>query len=86
MFSFTTSLALKVLCGSLIAAVGFSAVQTYRLDLLKAQGEVAAIELRSCGGRLEDIILDLESDNEISLLPDSALIDVPDHWLRDGAD
>lgn len=82
MFSFTTSLGLKLLGGGLIAAIGLSAIQTYRIDLLKAQQETAAIELRSCGGRLENIIEDLESDYEIDLLPDSALIAVPAHWLR----
>ena len=61
---------------------GLLAVQTYRIEALQARGIENTLELRSCGARLSNLIEDLESDNAVDNLPDSALTDVPDEWLR----
>lgn len=67
---------------------GFAYFQTMRLDSAKSRLELARSELHTCGGRLDAVLRDVRSDNEIDDLPDSALVDVPDHWLRSegGAD
>lgn len=72
--------------GALIGAV-VAGVQTYRLSELRQQVTISGVRLESCGARLQNLIKDLESDNEIDRLPDSALTSVPDGWLRpEGAD
>jgi hypothetical protein len=48
-----------------------------RADLFEVRSELA-----TCGGRLANILEDVESDNAIDTLPDDALRSVPDHWLR----
>lgn len=52
-------------------------IKDARADLFEARSELA-----TCGGRLANILEDVESDNEIDALPDDALRSVPDHWLR----
>lgn len=47
------------------------------LELASSRGE-----LLTCGARLDNLIEDLRSDNEIDNLPDGALRNVPSHWLR----
>jgi hypothetical protein len=66
---------------ALIGAVA-AGVQTYRLDDLRQQVAISGVQLETCGARLQNLIEDLESDNEIDRLPDSALTDVPDEWMR----
>jgi hypothetical protein len=53
-------------------------------DLKAARTELAfeTAQLAACAGRLQSVLDDVRSDNEIDTLPDSALTDVPDHWLR----
>lgn len=72
--------------GALIGALA-AGVQTYRLGELRQQVTISGVRLESCGARLQNLIEDLESDNEIDRLPDSALTDVPVEWMRPaGAD
>ena len=56
--------------------------QTTRLDTAQSDLKLAKAELQTCGGRLDAVLRDVRSDNEIDALPDSALRDVPAHWLR----
>jgi len=43
---------------------------------------VEQVELAACGARLQNLIEDVRSDNEIDNLPNDALTVVPPHWLR----
>ena len=72
----------KIMAGVAAAAVGVAVWQTLRIENLQARGVENQIELAACGARLNNLIEDLESDNAIDQLPDSALTDVPDEWLR----
>ena len=56
--------------------------QGNHFKLVKAELVTANAHLSACGGRLQTVLDDVRSDNEIDALPDSALRDVPAHWLR----
>lgn len=72
-----------------LAVGGYGIVQKQKASFavanLKAtKAELASTrgELSSCGARLQNIIDDVESDNEIDNLTDDQLTDVPSHWLQ----
>ena len=78
---------LKLAIAGALAGAMAAGVQTYRLAQLSQQVTISGVRLESCGARLQTLINDLESDNEVDRLPDGALNSVPDSWLRpDGAD
>lgn len=66
---------------STFLAVAAAGLQTTRLRAAKAAHKVDQIELAACGARLQNLIEDLRSDNEVDNLPPDALRYVPDHWL-----
>lgn len=55
-----------------------------RADRVALQHDIADLHLQlsACGGRLQTILDDKGSDNAVDQIPDTDLIDVPDHWLR----
>lgn len=71
--------------GTLVAAAVATGVwgKTERERAAKALVQLTAmqIELQSCATQITDIREDLESDNEIDLLADPDLVNVPDGWL-----
>lgn len=69
------------IAGALIGAM-VAGAQTYRLNKLRQQVAISDVQIRACGARLQNLVEDLKSDNEIDQLPDGALTVVPDHWLR----
>ena len=71
------------LLASSLALGGFAWVQTSRLENSQSNLRLANAELQTCGGRLDAVLRDVRSDNEIDTLPDSALRDVHPSWLRD---
>lgn len=71
--------------GAAAAFVGLGGTVLYQSGQIKdARAELfeARSELATCGGRLANILQDVESDNAIDTLPDDALRSVPDYWLR----
>jgi hypothetical protein len=67
---------------AVIIGLGWTAYyQTLRLD--EAQSDLALIraELHTCGGRLDAVLRDVNSDNEIDNL-DLLDFDIPPDWLR----
>jgi len=58
-------------------------VMDLRADNQALRNENARLtgELITCEARVQNIIEDRESDNEIDLIPDGDLNTVPDHWL-----
>lgn len=57
---------------------------------MKTQNETLILEkasvqgkLFTCGARLDNLIEDVRSDNEVDNIPDSALRNVPSDWLFD---
>lgn len=60
---------------------GWGYMQQQRADNLGSQLLALRGELVTCGGRLQNIIEDMESDNAIDQLTDDQLTDVPAHWL-----
>ena len=56
--------------------------QGNHLKLVEAELVTANARLSACGGRLQTVLDDVRSDNAIDTLPDSALRDVPDNWMR----
>jgi hypothetical protein len=66
---------------ALVLSLGGNAYLLARLDVEKVQVQIERRELAQCGARLQSILDDAGSDREIDNLPDSALRDVPPHWL-----
>ena len=62
-----------------LAAGGYGYVQHQQASLTKAQLESTRGELLTCGARLQNVIEDVESDNEIDTWTD--LTTVPPGWL-----
>lgn len=77
MFAYITGGLGLVTAGSLI----YASVIAGDNDALKKQVTNLEFELSACGGQLQTVLNDVRSDNEIDKLPDSALRDVPSHWL-----
>ena len=67
--------------GTLLLMAGLLWWQTNRLETAQAELATANGYLSACGGRLQTVLDDVRSDNEIDAIPDSALRDVPAHWL-----
>ena len=72
----------KIMTALTLLAGLTAGVQTVRLSNAQDKAAVNQVQLAACGARLSNLIEDLESDNAIDLLPDDALTDVPDEWLR----
>lgn len=70
------------LLGGLALSLGGNYLLAENIKRLKLEVAIEERQLLQCGARLTNLIEDLESDNAIDNLPDSALISVPDHWLR----
>lgn len=75
--------------GTLVAATVATGVwgKVERERAAKALVEVTAMQvaLKTCATQIEDIREDLKSDNEIDLLADPDLVNVPDGWLVPGS-
>lgn len=67
---------------ALTLSIGTNAVLLSRVDATEQRLLRDQTQLAACGARLQKLLDDLESDNAIDQLPDSALTAVPDHWLR----
>lgn len=65
-----------------LLAGGAAVVQTKRLETVQAEKVLTEAQLHTCGGRLEAILRDVESDNEIDNL-DLTNFDIPADWLRE---
>lgn len=52
------------------------------LNTTKAELSASKGHLMTCSARLQNILNDVESDNEIDNLADDQLTIVPEHWLR----
>ena len=76
---------MNIIYGALVTLIltlgGAAWFQTLKVDTLTAKLSLAQAELQTCGGRLDAILRDVRSDNEIDQLSDDALRDVPSHWL-----
>ena len=66
----------------LLATGGYGWFERQRAQTLELEVQSARSELSTCAERLTNVLEDIESDRGIDALPDSALVDVPDHWLR----
>ena len=66
----------------LLVTGGYGWFERQRAQTLELEMQSARSELATCAGRLANVLEDTESDRGIDALPDSALVDVPDHWLR----
>lgn len=64
-----------------LLAGGFATIQTKRLETVQAEKVLVDAQLHTCGGRLDAILRDVESDNEIDNL-DLTDFDIPAGWLR----
>lgn len=64
------------------AGGGYGHLMNQQNKTLRLQVAAVAGQLASCGARLENLIEDVRSDNEIDNLSDDALRNVPAHWLR----
>jgi hypothetical protein len=77
---------LSYLTGGLAAVAVASVVYAglLRADRGALQQNIADLQLQlsACGGRLQTILDDKGSDNAVDQMPDTDLVDVPDHWLR----
>lgn len=71
----TRGLALTVLI-----AGGAATIQTKRLETAMAERAVVDAQLFTCGGRLDAVLRDVESDNEIDNL-DLPDFDIPPEWM-----
>lgn len=67
-----------------LLAGGAAVVQTKRLEAVQANAVLIEAQLHTCGGRLDAILRDVRSDNEIDNL-DLTDFDIPDGWLRGGS-
>lgn len=67
-----------------IGSMGLAYYQSQRIEALQGDRRVAEHELSQCGAHLTNVLEDIRSDTEIDNLPDSALTDVPPHWLLGG--
>lgn len=65
-----------------LATGGYAYMADQRSEALRVQVAQTQGELMTCGARLNNLLEDIQSDNQIDNLPDSALRTVPDHWLR----
>lgn len=66
---------------STVLAGGFAFYLNSQIERMNRQIEVKSIQLNSCAARLQNILEDRESDNEIDNIPDLRDFVVPDHWL-----
>lgn len=68
--------------GVLITTLGIT-LWVQSVQIYKARDALTLSEgqLASCGGRLQNLIEDVRSDNAIDALSDDDLRNVPDHWL-----
>lgn len=78
MFEYVTAGALAVA----VAAGGWGWIERHNAETARLKLNAVQGELQTCGARLENLIEDVRSDREIDNLPDSALRNVPPHWLR----
>lgn len=72
------------LIASLTASMGlggFAWTQHSRAKTLKHDNAILEAKLTTCSARVQNILEDKESDNEVDNIPDSDLGVVPDHWL-----
>lgn len=76
------SYALPVALAAFAGVSAFAWYQTQQLEAIRKESAVIEHELGECGARISNLIEDIESDNAIDNLPDSALTTVPDRWLR----
>ena len=67
---------------ALALSIGLNLYQGNRIDALKANATVNKVELAACGARLNNLVEDIRDDQQIDNLPDDALRNVPDEWLR----
>lgn len=67
-----------------LLAGGIATLQTKRLEAVTSQKAVVDAQLHTCGGRLDAILRDVESDNAIDNL-DLTNFTVPAEWMRGGA-
>ncbi|MDO6592040.1 hypothetical protein DS901_05035 [Loktanella sp. D2R18] len=51
-------------------------------DALQRDLAALHLQLSACGGRLQTVLDDKGSDHAVDQMPDTDLVDVPDHWLR----
>jgi len=65
-----------------VGSVIYSSILSGDNESLRNEMKILELELTACGGTLKTVLDDVRSDNEINLLPDSALRSVPDHWLQ----
>lgn len=61
---------------------GYGYTQAKRVEALRIEVAASQGALMSCGARLNNLLEDIKSDNQIDNLPDDALRVVPDSWLR----
>ena len=66
---------------STVLAGGFAFYLNSQIDKVESQLQVKSIQLNSCAARLQNILEDRESDNEIDNIPDLRDFVVPGHWL-----
>lgn len=64
-----------------VLAGGAATIQTKRLEAAQKSVVLTEGQLRTCGGRLNAILRDVESDNEVDNL-DLTDFDIPAGWLR----
>ena len=79
-----TSLPAKLASAAVAVVLIGGAFTIQRANIKSLENELAlkSAELNTCGGRLDAVLRDVRSDNEIDSIPDSDLGNVPDHWLR----
>jgi len=71
-----------------LAGGGYGFLQNQKADLAEAnlkatkhELSIKKLQLNSCAVRLDNILQDKESDDEIDNIPDLREFTVPDHWL-----
>lgn len=72
--------------GVSVFLAGLLFLQTTRLEEAVARNLSLRGELATCGGRLQNILDDVRSDNEIDSLTDDDLRNVPPEWLLPAGD
>jgi len=72
------------LIAALVACLGLGGAASYlwhRNATLRAENDALSIRVNGCSARIQNIIKDMRSDNEIDAIPDDGLRDVPSGWL-----
>jgi len=70
------------LLAALLAAGGWIWLQSGWLEKAEAENARLRNNLAACAARYSSLIRDKDRDDEIDIIPDDGLRDVPDRWLR----